>query len=199
PLAFIFGAGLFFILLQQLDLPNAAIRFWAGAIFCVLMCLPFIFGLLPPHPSPFVYPPYYPPYIQEKAGFLKDGDLMMTDIPWAEGWYGGTANIWLPLKYKNSPTTRLRNDFYEINDFRRSIRALYLSARTLKNVEVKALWDYVREENKEEDWEHFVLGIYIKKEVPTGFPLKRAPEGLWPEIFLTDSERALQKTIKPSE
>jgi hypothetical protein len=50
-----------------------------------------------------------------------------------------------------------------------------------------------------QDWESFVLGILVTQEVPTGFPLRLAPEGLAPEIFLTDSERPAQKTIKPSE
>jgi len=50
-----------------------------------------------------------------------------------------------------------------------------------------------------QDWESFVLGILVTQEVPTGFPLRLAPEGVAPEIFLTDSERPAQKTIKPSE
>jgi hypothetical protein len=39
------------------------------------------------------------------------------------------------------------------------------------------------------DWQSFVLGVLVTGEVPTGFPLRRAPERLGPEIFLTDSER----------
>src|SRR6185436_5352066 len=41
----------------------------------------------------------------------------------------------------------------------------------------------------ERDWADFLLGIYVNREVPTGFPLKRAPLGLWPELFLTETER----------
>jgi len=40
-----------------------------------------------------------------------------------------------------------------------------------------------------QDWESFVLGIFVKREVPTGFPLKRAVGGIVPEVFLTESER----------
>ena len=39
------------------------------------------------------------------------------------------------------------------------------------------------------DWESFILGIFVKKEVPTGFPLNRAVGGISPEVFLTESER----------
>jgi hypothetical protein len=38
-------------------------------------------------------------------------------------------------------------------------------------------------------WPEFLLGIYVNSEVPTGFPLKRAPFGLWPELFLSMAER----------
>jgi hypothetical protein len=49
------------------------------------------------------------------------------------------------------------------------------------------------------DWDSFVIGVFINREVPTGFPLQVAPEGLTAEIFLTDSERSAKKTIKLSE
>jgi hypothetical protein len=49
------------------------------------------------------------------------------------------------------------------------------------------------------DWESFLLGIFVNREVPTGFPLRVAPLGIMPEIFLTDSERPARKTIKLSE
>jgi hypothetical protein len=49
------------------------------------------------------------------------------------------------------------------------------------------------------DWDSFALGIVVTREVPVGFPLKMAPEGVMAEIFLTDSERRHEKTIKPSK
>ena len=54
-------------------------------------------------------------------------------------------------------------------------------------------------DGKGEDWEQFVLTTFLKSEVPTGFPLKRAPNGLFPELFLTDSERGRPKTIQSSK
>ena len=68
-----------------------------------------------------------------------------------------------------------------------------LTAKTLKNVEIRSLYDFVKNEELDQDWDHFILGIFINKEVPKGFPLKRAPEDIQPEIFLTDSERSLKK------
>jgi len=68
---------------------------------------------------------------------------------------------------------------------------------SLKEIYVLAEKHWVR--GAGEDWESFVLGILVTREVPTGFPLKIAPEGLMPEILLTDSEHPATKRIKVSE
>ena len=47
------------------------------------------------------------------------------------------------------------------------------------------------------DWESFVvLGVYVFREVPTGFPLRRASLEDLPELFLLESERNSDKPIK---
>ncbi len=51
----------------------------------------------------------------------------------------------------------------------------------------------------DESWASFLLGIYVNREVPTGFPLKRAPLGLVPEVFLRNSERKAEKPIQSSK
>jgi hypothetical protein len=45
----------------------------------------------------------------------------------------------------------------------------------------------------DDKWPGFLLGIFVNGEVPTGFPLKRAPYGLWPEVFLTETERKAEE------
>jgi hypothetical protein len=193
PVAFIYGTGFFFILMEQMGLPNAGYRYAGAGLFCIVVSAPLLLNLLPPHPSTLVYPPYYPPWIQEKSAYTRGNALMMTDIPWAVSWYGGVGpNVWLSPKYKSAEGSFLKNDFFEVHGHPKPVKALYLSDRTLKNIDMRSLYNYVREEELEQDWDHFVLGIFIKKEVPTGFPLKHAPEGLIREIFLTDSERPVR-------
>ena len=193
PLGFIYGTAFFFILMEQMGLPNAGYRYAGAIIYSLVVSAPLLLRIFPPHSSPLAYPPYYPPWIQEKAAYTKGGGLMMTDIPWAVSWYGRVGpNVLLSLKYKNAEGSFLKNDFFEIHGHPQPVRSLYLSDRTLKGLDMRSLYNYVREEELEQDWEHFVLGIFIKKEVPTGFPLKHAPEGLIREIFLTDSERPVQ-------
>jgi len=72
-------------------------------------------------------------------------------------------------------------------------------AVTNQLVEVYSLADKHWVRGSGADWESFSLGILVNREVPTGFPLKMAPLGIMPEIFLTDSERPATKTIKLSE
>lgn len=193
PLVFIFGAGFFLILLEQLSFPLLGIRHLVVGIFCLLAAAPLLLTFLSPHPSPIAYPPYYPPWIQHKARLMGDHELIMTDLPWAVAWYGGPKkSVWLTLRYKDKPGAARRNDFYEVNDFLKPVNALYLSTKMLKTLDPRALWKLEGEET-EWEWSHFIFGVFSKREVPTGFPLKRAPDGLLPEIFLTDSERIKTK------
>jgi hypothetical protein len=203
PMVFLFGVSLFFVLLEQFGWKAASIRLLVLSAFGVLASVPLFFSLLTPVHSALAYPPYYPPYIQEKASEVNDEDLIMTDFPWAVAWYGRRPSVWLSLKYREEVSPKYRNDFYAVYKQGRPIRALYLSARTLKTIETQSLAPWLRgvgSENWEEavsDWDTFVLlGVYLKHEVPTGFPLKRAPFGLSSELFLADSERKSDKPIK---
>ena len=51
-----------------MKLPVLQLRYAVIAVFAVLSCLPMIFTLLSPKASPVVYPPYYPPDIQQHCG-----------------------------------------------------------------------------------------------------------------------------------
>ena len=68
--------------------PNAGYRFAARASSLRFRLCSFAFKHFPPHPSPLVYPPYYPALDPGKGRLYQGGGLMMTDIPWAVSWYG---------------------------------------------------------------------------------------------------------------
>src|SRR5437867_8177431 len=70
PLVFIFGVSFFFTLFAQIAGQFPALRFTVLGVFYLVACLPLLLTLWPPYPSPLVYPPYYPTWIQEKAGLV---------------------------------------------------------------------------------------------------------------------------------
>ena len=203
PLVFLFGVSLFFMLVDQFGVKAPGFRMLAMSVFLVVSCAPLLFTLCMPVGTTLAYPPYYPPYIQSKSRAVEETDLIMSDFPWAVAWYGERQSIWLSTKYREEVSPRYRNDFYVFDRLGKPIRALYLSGRTLKTIETAALnaWASGAAEEKWEDavsdWDSFVLvGALLKHEIPTGFPLKRAPFGLLPELFLLDSERNEGKPIK---
>jgi hypothetical protein len=200
--------SLFFVLLEQFGLALPAMRMLAVGVFVGLACAPLIFSLLMPVGSRWAWPPYYPPYLQEKGAWLPEDGLMMSDVPWAVAWYGERQTVWLSLKFREEPTIRLKNDFAAMNQNGKPIRALYLSPRTFKSVATDPLKAWVQRNERVEkwetyagDWEGFVLlGALLFREIPEGFGLSKAPFGPpfgpLPELFLTDSERPAEKSIK---
>jgi len=203
PAIFMFGVSLFFMLLEQFGTAMRGFRPLAIAVFVALAVAQLLFSLFLPVRSALVYPPYYPPSIQERAGSLGENDLVMSDFPWAVAWYGHRPSVWLSLRHRDEPNLKYRNDFETVYRAGRPIHALYISQRTMKAVESSVLQPWLKRGAADAwdlyapDWESFVLlGVYLYQEVPTGFPLRKAPFAPVPELFLTDSERNTRKTIK---
>lgn len=211
PVVFLYGVALFLVLLDQLPLPSPAARFSLMTLFWLVSSLPLVLVYLNPPLSPLVYPPYYPAGIQDKASWLGENDLCMTDVPWAMAWYGHRQSLWLTLQFRSRPEARWPEDFYHVHQQIKPVRGLYLSARIMKSLDSKAIWDwgwFAEQSNPAPagagpsgsvwhwqpgeatgEWIQFILQTLVQRQVPSGFPLRRAPRGVVPELFLTDSER----------
>jgi hypothetical protein len=178
PLAFIYGVSLFLTLLDQMVLPARELRYLVKIAFVGLCCAPMIFTLLPPKIAPVVYPPYYPPDIQKTAGWMKENELMMSDVPWAVAWYGRRQCVWLTLN--------AQSDFYAINGMK-PVQALYLTPKTMDG---KLFSDM--ELGAESSWGSFIANALLQGQTPRDFPLRYAPYGsavIGSGLFLTDGER----------
>jgi hypothetical protein len=173
----VYGASLFFLLLDQMVLLFQGLRFVVIGLFGLVTCLPLILSFLTPRQIPVTYPPYYPPVIEQVAGWMGETELMMSDIPWAIAWYGKRQCIWLTLN--------TQSDFFQVNDYLKPIHALYLTPQTMDS---RFLSQWVRA--GEHSWGSFILASTINREIPRNFPLRKAPNGFLPEqLFLTDWER----------
>ena len=177
PLVFVFGASFFFTLLDQMMLPLHQLRYAVIGGFVLLCCLPLAFALLSSRTVPVVYPPYFPPEIQQSARWMKPDELMMSDIPWAVAWYGERQCVWLTLD--------AQGEFFAINDYLKTVQALYLTPQTMDG---KFVSDWVQ--THDFSWGNFVMDSVVKNKIPTGFPLRNAPTGFLPDrLFLTDRDR----------
>jgi len=178
PLVFIYGVSLFFTLLDQMALPMRELYYLVKIVFVGLCCAPMIFALLPPKTEPVVYPPYYPPEIRQTAGWMKENELMMSDVPWAVAWYGQRQCVWL--------TMNAQDDFHAINDMK-PVQALYLTPKTMDG---KLLSDMGL--GMENSWGSFVANAMVQRQIPGNFPLRYVPSGsaaIASGLFLTDWER----------
>ena len=181
PLFFLFGCGLFYILLDQVELPAPWLRAVIILGFVTVLSLPMMLRLLPPREMPVMYPPYWPPAIHEVSQWLEPEELMMSDLPWAVAWYGNRQSIWTTLDVGASE----RDDFYAINDERKAIKGLFLSPVTTNQRFLTEMW-----QGREGVWAKFYLQVMVAKNLPSGFPLKMAPPGLLPDhLFLSDRIR----------
>jgi len=195
PLVFVYGVSLFFQMLDQMNLLFKGARFIVIGAFMLAMSLPMIFTFLPPKPSPVAYPPYYPPVIQQVSGWMKENELMMSDMPWAVAWYGHRQCVWLTLK---ATTTREDPDtadtFFEINDYQKPIRALYLTPQTM-DARFLSQWILAGEHS----WGSFILESLVLRDIPPNFPLRKAPRGFMPhQLFLSDWERWKTEPVSPT-
>jgi 4-amino-4-deoxy-L-arabinose transferase-like glycosyltransferase len=177
PLVLIYGAGLFFQLLEQMNLKVRELRYLIIGVFSFIACLPMIFLVVTPKASPLNYPPYFPPAIQTVSKYMKPSELIMSDIPWAVAWYGDRQSIWL--------TANADSQYFAVHDYLKPIRALYLTPQTTDS---RFLSQWVRP--GERSWPTFVLEFMLRRQAPEKFPLRFAHADFFPEqLFLSDYNR----------
>lgn len=186
PLIFVFGVGMYFILLDQIQLPIPQLRTVITAGISFLACSPLFFALLPPTSNPIAYPPYWPPGIQDISRWLRKDELMMSDMPWAVGWYGDRQCVWVTLDAPVDARLMNQSDFFAIYDYQKPIKGLYLTRLT---TDAKFYSQMLKD--KDHAWGRFMLESLLRTNVPSGFPLKEAPPGLLQEgqLFLSDYPR----------
>jgi len=179
PLVFIYGGVFFLTLLRQMKLPMAQLHYAVIALFVLVCCLPMAFTLFASRNLPITYPPYYPPDIQKTAGWMKENELMMSDVPWAVAWYGHHQCVWLTLN--------TQDEFNAINYWIKPVQAIYLTPETMDD---KLLSECLR--SGENSWGNFLLKALTQSQIASSFPLTHSPSGtagISSGLFLTDRIR----------
>jgi hypothetical protein len=176
PLVVIFGVAFFLTLLNQMNIPAVPVRYGVIGLMVLLLCQQLIMTLLPPKMSPAAFPPYNPAEIQQVSGWMQPDELMMSDLPWAVAWYGDRQCA--------LTTINASYEFFQFNDYVKTVRALYL---TFNTTDAKLVSECLLEGGN--GWPNFVLRTIVAKQIPSQFPLKFAPSGLGSSLFLTDHRR----------
>ena len=179
PVSFLFGAGLFFSLLDRwkVDLPEMRLAASTGLI--VAASLPMALSFLLPHPYPIANPPYHPARLQylrsvpaeHGSAEIKQDDLLMSDIPWAVAWYGNQNCVWL--------TRTVNPDFYTLYEQFQPVSALYFTEATTD----QRYTSWLLNANKL-NWERFMLAFQMNGDVPDGFPLQAVSDIFAPGQWL---------------
>jgi len=187
PLVFVYGVGIYSLLLGQIEVPFAPLRNLLTGFAVILVSGPLIFALIQ-RTHPLAFPPYYPPLIQRFAAWMKPDELVMSDMPWAVAWYGRKQSIWISLSVSDPKTG---DDFFSINDLRKPIKGLYLTHFTLDQ---KFHSEMLLPQGN--GWGRFVTDAVASTNLPPGFPLKESPSGYLRhgQLFLTDWQRWPRRT-----
>ncbi|MBX3732211.1 MAG: glycosyltransferase family 39 protein [Verrucomicrobiae bacterium] len=170
PLAFVFGAGLVVMLLDQIEWPALLFRTLTLNVVLLALSIPFLLSCMPPRSVALVDPPYRPGVIREFANFTPPDTLFMSDVPWAVAWYGPRDCLWATLRVEDTAEANINNrreDFFVFSEARRPVRAVYLSP----------FWaDQPMQSRFISDpdfaWGRFYLNVRFNQTIPTGFPLK---------------------------
>jgi hypothetical protein len=189
PLVFVFGAGVFFTLLDPIVPPIPRLRQGVSALFALVVCAPLLVTVLGPF-QPAAVSPYAPAHIERVAAMMRPDELMMSDIPWAVAWYGARPCAWL---------TPDDGDTYKEMDKLKHVQAIFLTQRTSDRRFLSQMIAYERLNTN--DWSRFYLDslptnlfatvpLWAHGEVPTGFPLTKAILDYAPDqMFISDQNR----------
>jgi hypothetical protein len=120
---------------------------------------------------------------------------MMSDMPWAVGWYGDRDCVWTPLFVGNPNATPpdTRESFYSVYDDHMKVSGLYLTPLTTNARFVKEML-----QGRDHAWSRFSLGVMVYTNLPSKFPLRDARLKYVPDqLFLSDRPR--WQAMPPSE
>ncbi len=96
------GFGLAFVLVlfsRREEALSSVSRLVLFTVLFVVSGLPLLFTLLPRNAAPHQYPPYFEPAIARLNGWIKDTEIVGSDMPWAVAWYADRKSLWIPNKF----------------------------------------------------------------------------------------------------
>ena len=96
------GFGLAFVLVlfsRREEALSSVARLTLFVVLFVISGVPLLFTLLPRASMPYQYPPYFEPAIARLNTWMKDSEIIGSDMPWAVAWYADRRSLWIPGKF----------------------------------------------------------------------------------------------------
>jgi len=175
-----YGMAFLLVLWNRLDIRFGPARnAFVGAI-CAVTALPMAVNLLTAPPQRVNWPPYAPPFINAICQWMKPGEVLCSDMPWATAWYGGRVSLLLPSTVEQ---------FIQLHDYKTlggPINGLYLTP-------VSGNRPYLTQIARGEyaAWGNYILGRAELDRFYPSFPLKE--KAVLPIdgqcLFYSDSDR----------
>jgi hypothetical protein len=123
PLMTCYGLGYLLVQFNRLALNIPFARVGFITLLYLLCALPMIFATpwLSP-PKPFVrWPPYMPALIGVLNDWMRPGEIIASDMPWAVAWYADRRSLWLP------DTVQVMTELGDYNLLGGPVNGLYLT------------------------------------------------------------------------
>jgi 4-amino-4-deoxy-L-arabinose transferase-like glycosyltransferase len=161
PIFAAYGMAFLLVLWNRLDIRLAPARNAFIGVVCAVTALPMALNLLTAPSQRVNWPPYVPPFIHAVCQWMKPGEIICSDMPWATAWYGGRVSLLIPSTVKQ---------FVELNDYKTlggPINGLYLTP-------VSGNRPYLTQIARGEyaAWENYILGRAELDPSYASFPLK---------------------------
>ena len=100
PIMLGFGLAFVLVLFSRRDEAMSSVsRLILFSVLFLVSGLPLLFTLLPRAGAPFQYPPYFEPGINRLNGWIKESEVIGTDMPWAVAWYADRESLWIPDRF----------------------------------------------------------------------------------------------------
>lgn len=193
PLTLIFGAAFVAMLVDAIEWNHLLLRDFAFGLVTFIVSLPLLTCLLPPRKDTIIEPLYAPSLVRTLSEFVQPEELIMSDIPWAVAWYGNRDCVRISLRVQDNqrkedaPKASVPpEDFFQINDYQRTIVALYLSPLTTE-APMRLFYDF----DTDFVWGRFYFEVLLRKSTAGRFPLYQTYPGAAKggHLFLTDHVR----------
>ncbi|MFM8230871.1 MAG: glycosyltransferase family 39 protein [Chthoniobacterales bacterium] len=161
PIFAAYGMAFLLVLWNRLEIRFTPARnAFIGAV-CAVTALPMAVNLLTAPSQRVNWPPYVPPFINAVCQWMKPGEIICSDMPWATAWYGGRVSLLIPSTVEQ---------FVQLNDYKTlggPINGLYLTPVSGNR---PYLTQIARGEYKA--WENYILGRAELDPNYSAFPLK---------------------------